>query len=139
MIDCNGLARIERKNIALFVKSRAVQTISPLPPFDQSYDNQIRITDGLFYLFIIYFAYIIKRNNDLGENFIFYYVFFIYLFISLISFVYRTSVGNAFMLSHWPKSRGNLCFEFLVGFVSGFLTPRCHTVVLFGVWIRKIN
>lgn len=99
MIDCNGLARIERKNI-LFVKSRAVQTISPLPPFDQSYDNQIRITDGLFYLFIIYFAYIMKRNNDLGEIFIFYYVFFIYLFISLISFVYRTSVGNAFMLSH---------------------------------------
>lgn len=138
MIDCNGLARIERKNIALFVKSRAVQTISPLPPFDQSYDNQIRITDGLFYLFI-YFAYIIKRNNELGENFIFYYVFFIYLFISLISFVYRTSVGNAFMLSHWPKSRGNLCFEFLFGFVCGFLTPRCHTVVLFGVWIRKIN
>lgn len=100
MIDCNGLARIERKNIALFVKSRGVQTISPLPPFDQSYDNQIRITDGLFYLFIIYFAYIIKRNNDLGEIFIFYHVFFIYLFISLISFVYRTSVGNAFMLSH---------------------------------------
>lgn len=75
------------------MKSRPVQTISPLPPFDQSYDNQIRITDGLFYLFI-YFAYIIKRNNELGENFIFYYVFFIYLFISLISFVYRTSVGN---------------------------------------------
>lgn len=99
MIDYNGLARIERKNIALFVKSRGVQTISPLPPFDQSYDNQIRITDGLFYLFI-YFAYIIKRNNDLGEIFIFYHVFFIYLFISLISFVYRTSVGNGFMLSH---------------------------------------
>lgn len=99
MIDYNGLARIERKNIALFVKSRGVQTISPLPPFDQSYDNQIRITDGLFYLFI-YFAYIIKRNNELGEIFIFYCVFFIYLFISLISFVYGTSVGNAFMLSH---------------------------------------
>lgn len=99
MIDYNGLARIERKNIALFVKSRGVQTISPLPPFDQSYDNQIRITDGLFYLFI-YFAYIIKRNNDLGEIFIFYYVFLIYLFISLISFVYRTSVGNGFILSH---------------------------------------
>lgn len=95
MIDCNGLARIERKNIALFVKSRAVQTISPLPPFDQSNDNQIRITDGLFYLFI-YFAYIIKRNNDLGEIFIFL-LCFVYLFVY---FVYRTPVGNASMLSH---------------------------------------